>query len=399
MTADPANRNPPLRLLFVQTQAETAGAQEISRLLGRELARGGGFEEHHLFLYRKTAGCDGLPNVHFAAMERPSGPLAAVRFALRLFSLMRRIRPDAVLAFQHYGNIVAAPVARLAGVRLVIANHVSAPAAIGRLARGIDRLLGLAGFYDAITVNSRETWRDYQAYPDRYRRRILYVPHGFADRASTLGKSEARARFGLPADAPLIGTVARLHPLKRIDLAIAVLPRIEGLHLAVAGQGPDEQRLREAAQKAGVAGRVHFVGEIDGDGVAAFLAGLDLFAFPSAAETFGLAAAEAAQAGVPVVANDLPVLREVLEADGEACALFVDAADADAFAGAVRRVLDDPDLRARLSDTGRLLSKRYSLSAMTDAYRRLILDGLPAAGPAPEGDRQAAGLGSPGRRP
>ena len=138
---------------------------------------------------------------------------------------------------------------------------------------------------------------------------------------------------------PLIGSVARLHPLKQLDAAIAVLPARPELHLAIAGQGPDEQRLRAIAAEMGVMDRVHLVGDMPPQRVGLFLAGLDVFVFPTLAETFGLAAVEAAQGGVPVVANDLPVLREVLAVDGEACALFADAADADDFGGKVDLLL------------------------------------------------------------
>lgn len=368
----------PLRVLFVQTQAEMAGAQEISRLLGQELSRPAPgaplLEIHHLFLYRKTAGCDDFPNVHFVARERPRTPLDGLRFIGRLFSTMRRLRPDVVLTFQHYGNIVAAPVARLTGAPRIIANHVSAPATINGVVRKIDRFLGLTGFYDAITVNSHATWQDYQSYPKRYTRRIIHVPHGFDLRSSDLDKVSARQRFGLPQGVPLLGTVARLHPLKRIHLAIATLPHLPQHHLAIAGQGPDADRLRKVADDLGVGDRVHFAGEMDGGAVGDFLAGLDAFVFPSEAETFGLAAVEAAQAGVPVVAHDLPVLREVLDVDGEACALFVDAADTPAFVTAIQTLHDDPALARRLASQGRRLSERYSLLGMVDAYRDLILD-------------------------
>ncbi|MEO3386311.1 glycosyltransferase family 4 protein [Mesorhizobium sp. CAU 1741] len=373
MTASRGSRPP--RILFVQTQAEMAGAQEISRLLGNELASaaGGGFEVHHLFLYRKTAGCDGFPNVQFVARERPRGPFDAMRFIGRLFAIIRRLRPDVVLTFQHYGNIVAAPAARLVGVPRIIANHVSAPATISGPVRFIDRLVGLAGFYDVITVNSQATRRDYQAYPSRYTRRIVHVPHGFSQRTSSLAKQDARARFGLPRDVPLMGTVARLHPLKRIDLAVATLTHLPTAHLAIAGQGPDLERLRSIAREHGVAERVHFAGEMDADAVGDFLAGLDLFVFPSEAETFGLAAVEAAQAGVPVVAQDLPVLREVLDVDGEPCAVFVDASDTPAFAKAISQVMEDACIAEHLSTLGRRLSERYSVGAMVDAYRALIV--------------------------
>jgi glycosyltransferase involved in cell wall biosynthesis len=117
---------------------------------------------------------------------------------------------------------------------------------------------------------------------------------------------------------------------------------------------------------------VHFIGEIPPDAIGNFLICLDVFAFPSAAETFGLAAVEAAQAGIPVVANTLPVLHEVLQVDGVPCALFVDVSDTHAFVRAVERLLLDRDFAQQLSLLGQRLSERYSLHAMVDDYRRLI---------------------------
>jgi glycosyltransferase involved in cell wall biosynthesis len=366
----------PTRILFLQTQAEMAGAQEISRLLGQELSFSAGpsydFEVHHVFLYKKTDGCDQFPNVNFAAQERPSGLFSGLRLLRNLALIIRRTRPDVILTFQHYGNIVGAPVARFLGVRKIIANHVSAPATINGAVRLIDRWLGLTGFYDVITVNSHATWNDYQAYPERYRRRLVHVPHGFSKREVTLPKETARQTLGLPPVVPIMGTVARLHPLKQIDLAIRILPLLPNLHFAVAGQGPDEARLKNLVVELDLEDRVHFIGEIPPDAIGNFLICLDVFAFPSAAETFGLAAVEAAQAGIPVVANSLPVLHEVLQVDGVPCALFVDASDAQAFGLAVEKLLTDQDLARRLGVLGERLSERYSLGAMVEDYRRLI---------------------------
>lgn len=370
-------RGRPLRLLFVQTQAEMAGAQEISRLLGDALARvetGGrpAFEIDHLFLYRKTGAFDRMPRVHFVGEKRPTNPLALAAFFWRLVRMLRSLRPDVVLTFQHFGNTVAAPAARIAGVPYVIANHVSAPATISPLVRTVDRLLGRLGVYDVITANSRETWRDYQDYPASYTRRMVLVPHGFAVKTSALDKSVARSVFALPADPPVIGSVARLHPLKCLDDAIRILPGLPGCHLAIAGQGPDAGRLRSLASELDVGDRVHFAGELPPERIGDFLATLDAFVFPSSAETFGLAAVEAAQAGVPVIANDIPVLREVLAIDGQPCVRLVNTADIEAFAGAVAEVLGDPAKAADLARRGRSLSKRHSLPAMVEAYRGLI---------------------------
>jgi glycosyltransferase involved in cell wall biosynthesis len=104
-----------------------------------------------------------------------------------------------------------------------------------------------------------------------------------------------------------------------------------------------------------------------------FLAAGDLFAFASRHETFGLSVAEAAVAGLPIVANGLPVLQEVLTGDAGAAALFADAAHADQLAAAISRIRTEPDLATRLAVAGSKLGERYSPVAMCAAYERLLV--------------------------
>ena len=125
--------------------------------------------------------------------------------------------------------------------------------------------------------------RDYSRYPDGYRKRLTHVPHGFDQKQPTLSKAEARRQFGLAPDAVLLGSVARLHPLKHLDAAIRVLPQRPDWTLALAGQGPDEARLRELAaiSSASPSGCTSSVRSRPTQ-VANFLACLDVFVFPVA---------------------------------------------------------------------------------------------------------------------
>ena len=191
-----------------------------------------------------------------------------------------------------------------------------------------------------------------------------------------MSRAEARRALGLPETGVVLGSAARLHPMKQLDAAIRVLPGRPQWRLALAGQGPDEPRLRQLAAELGVSDRVHFVGEIAPTQVGDFLAALDVFVFPSLAETFGLAAVEAANAGVPVVANDLPVLHEVLALNGEPAAVLVQAADTAALSAAIDRVLTDHDLRQRLQHNAAGLRARYSVDAMVDDYVKIIEETL-----------------------
>jgi glycosyltransferase involved in cell wall biosynthesis len=330
-----------------------------------------GYEVHQLFFYRRTGSFDSVPNLHFCARQRPKSPIGFVKFLIDLHRSIRAIAPDVVFTFQHYGNALGALVARLAGVRHVAATQTSALSAINAPLRFANLVLGLTGGFDRVIVNSRETERDHRGYPAPYRRRLKRIDHGFEQKTTELARTAARRLLDLPEEAVILGCVARLHPNKRLDDAVRLLTFDPRWHLALAGQGQEQETLAALAQELGVSARLHLLGERSASEIAAFLAALDVFVFPSAVETFGLAAVEAAQAGVPVLANDLPVLREVLAVGGESCALFVDTADAAATAAAVRRLLEEPRLAASLSARGRRLAERYSLDAMVEAYANL----------------------------
>ena len=199
----------------------------------------------------------------------------------------------------------------------------------------------------------------------------MRIDHGFESKATSLGRDEARKAFGLPTDVVLLGSVARFHPDKNLEAAIRLLAD-RSWHLALAGQGAAREQLIDVAGSLGVLDRLHLVGELPADRIGDFLGALDVFVFSSLAETFGLAVVEAAQAGIPVVANDLDVLREVLSVEREPCALFVDVNDTQAFAEAVRRILGDRDLRTQLRSRAAKLSSRYSLDTMVRRYAALI---------------------------
>lgn len=367
----PATPAKPRRVVMVQTQAEAAGAQEISRLIGEGLeARG--FEVHHAFLFRRTKTLDFLPNAFFCADQRPRGPIGCLRLLWRLWLYYRRLQPAAVFTFQHYSNILAAPVARAAGVSNVIATRTTSSKQLARVVEHAEMLVGFLSGYTKLVVNSHESELEVARYPHSLRRKALRIDHGFGCKLSSLDKPAARALFDLPASASLLGCVARLHPQKNQRAAIRLLEKNPAWHLALAGQGPDRAELEQLASRLGCADRMHFVGEITPQQIGGFLASLDVFVFPSSAESFGLAPVEAAQAGVPVVANALPVLREVLSIRGEPCAVFVDVDDTEEFAAAVAKLLAGGPAISEMTARGRALSDKYSIDAMVDGYVALL---------------------------
>lgn len=126
--------------------------------------------------------------------------------------------------------------------------------------------------------------------------------------------------------------VARLAPEKGVDVAIDAC-RLAGVPLVVAGDGPERAALHERAGD----GDVRFLGRVDDGELARLRAGASIALVPSrSAESFGLAAAEAMAAGVPVAASRVGALPELVEGDG-----LVPPGDPPALASAIARLAGD----------------------------------------------------------
>lgn len=362
-----------MKIVQVQTQAEAAGAQRISDMVGEGL-RARGHDVRTVFMYRKTEAYDGDAYADFVLTDRPKGLPGQIRATIGLTAYLRRAKPDAVITYQHYGNIFGTIGARLAGVRHIVANQSGAPhstGVMGLLSR-IDKLMGVVGLYQANVVNSGWTEAQFDNYPKAYRRRIRRIDHGVPAPAEDFDKAAVRASFGLPQNAWLAVSSGRLTRFKNHIALVGALELLPDVHLAVAGAGPERDALLAFAESRGMADRLHLVGEVPPARIFEFLATGDAYAFPSTSETFGMACVEAAISGLPVVASDLAVMHEVLSTeDGEPAALFVEA-DATGMAKGLAAMIDGPELRARLSAAGRRLKEKYAPARMCAAYEALL---------------------------
>jgi glycosyltransferase involved in cell wall biosynthesis len=130
--------------------------------------------------------------------------------------------------------------------------------------------------------------------------------------------------------------VSRLAPEKGVDVAIDAC-RLAGLPLVIAGDGPQRARLEEQAAQMGAGVAVRFVGRVDDAELARLRAQASIALVPSrSGETFGLAAAEAMAAGLPVAASRAGALGELVDERA-----LVPAGDAAALAEAIVRLAGD----------------------------------------------------------
>jgi len=172
--------------------------------------------------------------------------------------------------------------------------------------------------------------------------------------------TESQAQTARSSRRPYALVVARLAPEKGVDVAIAAC-RLAGIGLVVAGDGPELHALRELSGD----GEVRFAGRVDDVELARLRARAAVALVPSrSAETFGMAAAEAMAAGLPVVASRIGALPELLEE-----ASLATPGDAPALAGAIARVLADPDAGRRgLERVGAVCAPRVVARVLADVY-------------------------------
>lgn len=153
-----------------------------------------------------------------------------------------------------------------------------------------------------------------------------------------------RASLNTPKDAKVALALARLHEKKGIDTLLDATAKLPGLYVWIAGEGPLEAELKAHCARLGLDDRVRFLGWRNDRG--ALLAACDVVAFPSRYEPFGTVTVDAWAAKRPLVAADA-VGPAAYVKDGEN-GLLIPKNDPDALAAAMKRILDDPALAAKL---------------------------------------------------
>jgi glycosyltransferase involved in cell wall biosynthesis len=312
-----------------------------------------------------------------SCFDKPPG--LKVGLIARLAVAFRRSRPDVVHTHQVATLFYAATAARLAGVPLIVhtehgKHYAGRPnnARLGRLgARHVARFYCL----------SRDMADEALAARVVPARKLRTIDNGIdLDRFRDPGDPHAlRARLGIPADAPVIGTAGRLAEIKRQDILIRGFARLREhvptARLVIVGDGPLRDDLAGLAATLGVGDAVHLVGYTADPQHYHHM--FDVFAMTSRSEGTPQALIEAGVAGRPAVATRVGGVPEMV-IDGEN-GFLIDPDDPDALADRLRRLVDDPGLRRRLGEAARSRAEaRYDVRRMAEAYHRDYLELLGA---------------------
>ncbi|HVL03785.1 MAG TPA: glycosyltransferase [Acidimicrobiales bacterium] len=333
--------------------------------------------------------------VHFMRAGRTAPRVSELR------RLVRTVRPDIV----HTAIFEADVIGRLASVgtgAAVVTSLVNTSYGPERLAdpnvgaarleacRQVDAWTArhLTDHFHAITVAVKEAAVSSLRVPGE---RITVVARGRdperLGEPSEARRRRARLQLGLGDDDEVVVSVGRQEYQKGQATLLRALaglaPDRPRLVLLLAGRrGHASDELARLADGHPLGDRLRLLGHRED--VPDLLAAGDLFAFPSVYEGLGGAVIEALALGLPVVASDLPALREILEPPLDT--FLVPPGDAQMLAGAVARCLDDTALRRHLSGRARqVFEERFTLErsveGMTRLYRQ-VLAGTPPGGTA-----------------
>jgi glycosyltransferase involved in cell wall biosynthesis len=201
---------------------------------------------------------------------------------------------------------------------------------------------------------------------------VRVIPNGIVP--TPLTGRDVRAELGLAPEALLVVAVGNLYPVKGYDVLLRALAGLVAhtdlprWHLAIAGRGGEEPKLRSLAAELGLVGRVSFLG-LRSD-VGDLLASADLYALPSRAESHPLALLEAMFAGRPTVATAVGGVPDTVTDGREG--LLVPPGEVAPLRDALARLLADPALRRQMGEAARQRAQReFTLTTMVDAYERL----------------------------
>jgi glycosyltransferase involved in cell wall biosynthesis len=211
-----------------------------------------------------------------------------------------------------------------------------------------------------------------QIPPDKVKVVYLGVPlEEFSRPRSAAEVAAARSELGASPGTFVIGSVTRLHDSVGnsflVDAARLVLDRRPDAKFIVVGEGPLRPALEAQAEALGLGDRFVFAGFAKD--VPRVVSAFDLSVFPSLWEGTPLTVFEALAMGKPIVATDADGLVDVLTHDRDA--LIVQKRNAPALADALVRLIEEPEIRSRLSAEARVTSRQYDIATFVAKMERL----------------------------
>jgi glycosyltransferase involved in cell wall biosynthesis len=292
----------------------------------------------------------------------------AIHHAFRLARVLKRNRPDAFIIGTYKKLFYTSLAAKIAGVPRVIARiglESDTP-------RSVKYRIALRHWVDGVVVNASRMARAFSALPGFDARRIRVISNSVPSTAHAQPSTKVRRELGIPDDAIVIGTVARLAKQKRIDRLIEAASLVDGAHCVIAGDGAMRPLVETKLKELGMQDRVHLLG--NREDVSDVTDSFDVFVVASDSEGQSNAMLEAMERGKPVVSTDVSGAEDALAPDHEGRAAgSITSFSAEDIAREVRRLADDAELRRAMGDEARERARnRFSRDVMLAAWEEFL---------------------------
>ena len=320
-------------------------------------------------LHERARGAD-VDLVLVPYLVRPIRPLTDARALVALWRFMRRGRYDIVHTHSSKAGILGRLAARLAGVPIVVHTlhslvfHEYQAAWKNRVYVWLKR--GCAPLTDALISVNEMTTRGALAQgigrPEQY----VTIYSGmdlepFLSIASRLPVGEAKRTLGIPEQAPVVGKIARLSPLKGhdqfFDAATRIAARCPEARFLLVGGGALREALEHRARELGLADRTFFVGLVPPERVPELIQAMDVVVHTSLREGIARVIPQAGAVGKPVVAFEKDGAPEVIQ-EGVSGHL-VPVGDSEALARRVLELVAAPERRRAMGAAGRAFAAAH----------------------------------------
>lgn len=358
------------KVVLLSTRYDLGGASLLATGIAGQLRdRGHDAEAWCLYFHsERYAPPDSWVRVLLPHEPRGLGDL--IKMANKLRASMRQFCPDAFFGVQPLANILGALTAAMAWCPRRYGGQHNPADSQRKTIRVLEKLVGSLVYTGNIAV-SEAVRATYLGYPSIYRNKMKVIHNGIPARGAKQPKAKVRSQFGLPLDCFLVGTIGQ-HDTdqKHHDFLIDLLPLLPSVHLVIAGDGRRHNHLREKVEANGVADRAHLLGTIPRTSIEDFLDTLDVFMLPSRFEGFSLALLEAMQSELPIVGNDITMIREALCSADQRYGFLIPTSRPEEWREAILALKNSPQNHALWSKRAAEGARRFSLESMMNAYEQ-----------------------------
>ncbi len=362
-----------MKVIFLCSNYEPGGAQRTAIRLCEEFNKKG-IDSQCWFMHRRSVNFSNKKPI-IILNKKISCLIEVWKISKTLNKKFRKEKPDAVISFLPYANILGQLISLISGVKNRISSHRNISTEELSLGQKVlDYLWAELGIYTSITAVSNSTKASFNYYSKPVFNKIKVINNGVSECTSALSKNECREKFGLDKDAFIIGNIGRLVEQKNQMLLINILPHLKETVLVIVGKGELLTELECRALELNVRNRVLIIPDLNFNFIPDFLKAIDVFVMPSYFEGMSNALIEALYAGLPVVSSDVESQIDVLvrECDNFKAAILVSNDKPAEWVKSISAIRDNDQIRVRLSENALMRSKDFSVESMTEKFLTML---------------------------